>query len=55
MLWQTLDKTGRSELGLLLFACSWSPSFGIGVTLAVFYFNGKTLVRKVALTIDVIA
>lgn len=42
-------------MGLLLFACSWSPSFGIGVTLAVFHFNGNTLVKKVALTIDLIA
>ena len=41
-------------MGLLLFACSWSPSFGIGVTSAVFHFDGKTHVRKDALTIDVI-
>ena len=47
-----LDKTGRSEMGLLLFGCSWSPSFGIGVTSAVFHFDGKTHVRKDSLTID---
>ena len=51
---QTLDKTGGSEMGLLLFGCSWSPSFGIGVTSAVFHFDGKTHVRKDSLTIDII-
>ena len=57
---QTLDKTGSeiklvvSEMGLLLFGCSWSPSFGIGVTSAVFHFDGKTHVRKDSLTIDII-
>ena len=52
---QTLDKTGKSEIGLLLFACSWSPSFGRGVTSAVFQHDGNVEELSEALTIDVIA
>ena len=29
------DKIGNSEIDLLLFACSWSPSLGIGDTSAI--------------------
>ena len=52
---QTFDKTGRSEMGLLLVACLWSSFLGIGVTSAVFHSEGNVQVAKEALTIDVIA
>ena len=48
-----VGKTGRSEMGLLLFGCLWSPPFGKCVTSTVFHFDGKTHVRKDLLTIDV--
>ena len=37
---QTLERTGSSEIGLLLFGLSWSPALDIGVTSAVFLAKG---------------
>lgn len=58
-LWATLsqkfDGTGNNEMGLLLFACLWSPSLGIGVTSATFQTEGKVEVTKEVLTKDMIA
>ena len=58
-LWATLsqkfDGTGNNEMGLLLFACLWSPSLGIGVTSATFQTEGKVEVTKEVLTMDMIA
>ena len=51
---QTFDSTGNSEIGLLLFACSWSLSLGIGVTSDIFQTVGKIEVTREELTIDVI-
>ena len=43
---QTFDSTGNSEIGLLLFACSWSLSLGIGVTSDIFQTVGKIEVTR---------
>ena len=51
---QTLDNTGNSDIGLLLFGTSSSPSLGIGVTTAIFHIFGKIALSKVALIIEVI-
>ena len=40
------DKIGNSEIDLLLFACSWSPSLGIGDTSAIFQTLGKVSQSK---------
>ena len=49
----TLEKVGSSETGLLLLGFSWSPSFGIGVTSAIFQRKRNVPVTKDALIIDV--
>ena len=51
---QTLERTGNCEIGLLVLACSWSPSFGMGVTSAVFLIEGKVQVPSEVLMIEVI-
>ena len=51
---QTLDNTGNSDIGLLLFGTSSSPSLGMGVTTAIFHIFGKVALSKVALIIEVI-
>ena len=51
---KTLDKTGRSAIGML-FTCSWSPSFGWGVASAVFQHDVNVKELSEAIIIDVIA
>ena len=46
--------SGRSEIGLLLFSFSLSPSLGIGITSAIFHSEGKVHVSIEQLTIEVI-
>jgi len=51
---QTFDKTGKSEIGLLLFANSWFSVLGGGVTSANFQVVGNMYDVIEVLIIDVI-
>ena len=51
---QTFDKTGKSEIGLLLFANSWFSALGRGTTSANFQIVGNLHVSIDVFIIDVI-
>ena len=50
----TLERTGRREIGLLLLACSLSPSFRMGITSAIFQALGKILLTNELFMMEVI-
>ena len=50
----TFDRTGRSEIGLLLFGSSWSPSLRCGTTSAFFHARGNVELARDRLMIRVI-